>query len=311
MKYRIIVTQIDDYSKKHLIARHIAKNPQASIGNVIYLLEHLPAHVLSNVEPKEAEGLRDELKKISCTVKFETDFNTPEETLKRGEMFIMSGNKNSKDIVYKPTLGFKREKQKQTAEEQKVKTSDFKNKIILLFVVATMIISAILLKTVGIDVSQKNKLNKSKPKISSTKKQNLVRKIRTMEKEFEANPGNFSTSEKITKAYKQVAQQEESPSKKIEYLSKAIRMDPQDKETRKMISDAFVDTANNIIDDNPKIRFLKMAISFNKYNMSAWDSLIVTYERIGDKQKETDAIIKREEIFGCVDSSGFIYQKGN
>jgi tetratricopeptide (TPR) repeat protein len=71
------------------------------------------------------------------------------------------------------------------------------------------------------------------------------------------------------------------------------------KATEKKASRQYADSARQYADDvNQAIKFYKIAISFNQYNLKAWQGLIVAYRNAGMTKEATEARKKMEELFG-------------
>ncbi|MFP4164249.1 MAG: hypothetical protein ACLFQB_04530 [Chitinispirillaceae bacterium] len=68
---------------------------------------------------------------------------------------------------------------------------------------------------------------------------------------------------------------------------------------KRIRSDAYLDSILDHPDDRQRnINFYKIAISFNKYNLEAWQGLLQTYRELGMRKEAADTRRKMEKVFG-------------
>lgn len=294
MLYDLIITKIDKPASRSIIARLLAADLSTSIQKALSELENLPTVYKRGLTEKDFRELALKLNKMGATCQV-IESKTPGDTFKPKrdsvEDYLKSEIKtdgtgtpnitNQKQEPPQKTASIKSQERKKRAQEkmtflksvQKAKSPRKKEgrSLVIIFVIIGV---ALLIAFFSAGNKKQIKIKRSDALVKKTS--NKTSKGKRSKK---AKKNNNINKEKASKSAK----------------SKRTPTNP----TQKKASSTYTDSARHSGDDTEQaIKFYKIAISFNRYNLKAWQGLIVAYRNAGKPKEAAEAKERMEELFG-------------
>ncbi len=290
MNYDIVIVKISRPQIKKVLAHHLAADPSVSLQKALSLLDNLPVAYMKNLSVKELEATRAKLDKMGVHCRVVESRNpldgkdddavsrqdtSPANEAKREEPKA-AGRKTKEGSVHPGqrvaftgiTANHPESRQQKTAK----KMPRLVNLLLLLVIVAVVSMVIIVGKNKTI------KIRSTGPLLSKTGKGN--KKSETIRR----RPSRDVTD----------AADEKDERKGAGEDRRKMPISPTQKKSSESYADSAVMTGN---DYTRAIKFYKIAISFNRYNLRAWQGLLVTY-RNARMWKEAEEIKNRmAELF--------------
>ncbi len=281
MNYDLIIIKLTKPRLKQVIAHHIAADPSISLQKALSLLDNLPLVYKKDLSFKELEKTSLQLQKLGAVCravesknplkKLEADKKIPEKKVKTSKVqrqdLIGSGviRKKPAEKVSERVNFFGTAPQEKPVKKKK---SVITNIIILVGVVLVILIVFLVGKS-------------SKVRIKPT--------------------GPVLTGKSGTKPGKAKGSTSKTP---ISNDKETMKTDMSEKEEAsaspaKKSSDAYTDSAVHLCQDYEcEIKFFRIALSFNQYNLRAWQGLIAAYRGARKRAEAKEAEKQMSELFG-------------
>lgn len=297
MNFDVIIVKIPKPQIKKVLAHHLAADPSVSLQKALSLLDNLPVVYMRDLSAKELETTLKQLAKmeVQCQV---VESKNPLDGIKKSkdsQKGIPSAAKKAQDesniserkakVLSTMRSGqrvtFKSSPSRSNQPEQK---KPEKKRSVVINLLLLIIIGAVISFVV---IAGKNKTFKIKSKGP------LISKSGTDHKKAKKN--RSSQTRDLTDA----AQEEGEDQKDTGEETKKKPMTSSQKPS----SDSYTDSATMAGNDYTRaIKFYKIAISFNQYNLRAWQGLLSTYRsaRMYKEAEETEnrmAELFKEETF--------------
>ncbi len=286
MNYDLLITGLSKASAKATVARLLASDLSTSLQKAQSRLENLPTVFKRDLSVKEVQELAQKLEKLGAVcraVESKNPIDQFKEREKQVEINIEDYLKNevTKEHVKKSepthiqhtiskkerTIQFSKSPPKEQPKKSKRNTILF---FLLLAGVIIFIIWTVLTSEKSKITIKQSKLPVSKSGSSSTPKKKIRRRSYSAVKKSEAKDAPQASSQGKKRKPAQIKS-----------------------------SQSYVDSARSVEDDYTKaIKFYLIAISFNEYNLKAWQGLIVAYKNAGMHSEAAQAKKRMAELFG-------------
>ena len=281
MNFDLIVIKLTKPHLKQVIAHHIAADPSISLQNALSRLDNLPLVYKKDLSFEELEKTTLQLQKLGAVCRA-VESKNPLEKLTAGkkpvENEIKAGTEQKQGLQ---TSGVKYNEQAGKISERvkyfnTVSKTDTHKKKKSITVKSTILVGSIIIiafifligKNKKIKVQTPGPIVSKKSSAQSVKIKDSISKMQTGESEDKLNSNNVN---------------KKSPS------SSPV----------KMRSEEYADSAAHLCQDYEcEIKFYKIAISFNQYNLRAWQGLIAAYRGARKFTEAKQAEKRMRELFG-------------
>jgi tetratricopeptide (TPR) repeat protein len=287
MNYDLVIIKLTKPHLKQVIAHQLAADPSISLQKALSLLDNLPIIYMKELSIKELEEATYQLNKLGVVCRAVESENPidklgkreiPEEESAKVSVEQIDTQKAPEFKQERPSVGrvFKRVMfsssgaRVKPVEKEKPKEKK-KNTLANILLAGGIIVGVIIIFIIG--KNKTFKIQSIRPLVSKTDKgQSKKKPGRTSRK-------NFSKDHK---------EQKESEKKKQKPVA------PSQIKSSELHIDSAAQSGN---DYERAIKFYKIAISFNQYNLKAWQGLLATY-RSALMRKEAEETEKRmAELF--------------
>lgn len=280
MNYDLIIIKLTKPRLKQVIAHHIAADPSISLQKALSLLDNLPMVYKKDLSFKELEQASLQLQKLGAVCRA-VESKIPIESHKAGIQIPEKKVKEYKVPKQKPIKPYvKHKKSAETVSErhtsfgtsphiQPVKKK--KGMIINGIIIVGIVLLILTIFLVGKD--QKVRIKPTGPVLAGKKRIKSGR----------VKGGTSKTTVDSNKKSKDNKREKgESP------VTSAERS-----------SDAYIDSAVQLCEGYEcEIKFYRIALSFNQYNIRAWQGLIAAYRGVGKRAEAEKAEKQMKRLFG-------------